>query len=43
MKVESFQNIEATLVPVVVPREGIIPEKHSISFLPYLPKNEAGK
>ena len=43
LKVDSFQNVEATLVPTVVPREGIIPEKPSISLLPYLPKNEAWK
>jgi hypothetical protein len=41
LKADSFQNVEATLVPAVVPREVVIPEDPSISFLPYLPENEA--
>ena len=43
LKVDGFQNVEATLVPAVVPREVIIPENPSVSFLPHLPKNEAEK
>jgi hypothetical protein len=40
LKVESFQNIEATTIPAVLPWEGSIPEKPSIYFLPYLPEDE---
>ena len=43
LEVDSFQNVEATLVPVVVPREVDIPEEPSISFLPHLLENEAYK
>ena len=43
LKVDSFQNVEVTMVPAVVPREVDILEEISISFLPHLPENEAWK
>jgi hypothetical protein len=41
LKANSFQNVEATLVPAMVAREVVIPEDPSIYFLPYLSENEA--
>jgi hypothetical protein len=43
MKADSLQDVEAALVPAMLPRELGISEDPSISFLPNLPEYEAWK
>ena len=43
LKVESFHDIAAALIPAMLPGERYISEEPSIPFFPSLPKDEAWK
>ena len=43
LKVESFQDIAAALIPAMLPRERCISEEPYVPFFPIFPKDEAWK